>query len=491
MAGPLTADDLLNHYPRFKQQISEIDPAQWAAFPDEQKLRVATQSALNDRPQSAQWFLATMTKNLAQQYDAVRKERWARRYLKLKSPDTTAIGFRLTEKSIGPPVQTDTQIVASYFQKEISRPVYHLLKEDFGLPPNEVVDIIVKHRSYEGALESQLSLMSQNRRLAWYNASYSLIRKLPGVNISAIENMARYTQSGPLTADKLLKRFPSFQQPLIGLDKAHWTVLPDYQKLRVAAMMAQNSNPQSAEWYLATMSKALAQQYDSFSRERGARPYLFLNDVNPAKVSFQSPEKVRGPPIVKDTKVIAVYHKGGVPRPAYLVLKQDFRLTTDDAVNLLIKNRSFEGALESQLSKMPSSERQNWYDRQFKNLSKIYGSQVNDERIARQLIAELSNSNESKRMNAASRLSRMGKRLSKSQIKEIEGIMTSGKQSWSKFLYRQSHCSWHERTSIKYYAAVALEQNQSPYVTSQMKNTARSVKYKSKSEYKVTDPGWV
>jgi hypothetical protein len=306
-----------------------------------------------------------------------------------------------------------------------------------------------------------------------------------------IQNVAKYTCSGLLTADNLLKRFPSFQQQIAEIEETQWGVLPDYQKLRIAAQMAQNASPQSAEWYLATMSKALAQQYNSILQEGWARPYLKLDTPDPTEIVFRLPEKVSGHPIDLDTKTIAAYYEGGIPRPAYLVLQQDFGLTEDDAIDLLIKHRSFEETIESQLSLLPIDKRQAWYDQQYEQLTEFYGSHVNEERVVRNLIIQLSSEDEKDRINAARKLSSLGKKLSESQIKQIERIMIKGEQSWSEFLYRESHCSWYEKTTIKYYAATALENMESPYVSRQLASEAEQVKAHEKERVRVVDAGWI
>jgi len=107
------------------------------------------------------------------------------------------------------------------------------------------------------------------------------------------------------------------------------------------------------------------------------------------------------------------------------------------------------------------------------------------------LIAELSSPNEHVREHASGELSNMGDVISRSQVKRLEDIMRKGSKTWSKFLYRESHCRWFENTSIKYYAANALQGMNSPYVDHAMATEANNLKNKNKTRERVTDPGWI
>jgi hypothetical protein len=108
-------------------------------------------------------------------------------------------------------------------------------------------------------------------------------------------------------------------------------------------------------------------------------------------------------------------------------------------------------------------------------------------------IAELGSPKEEVRERASTGLSRMGSKISKSQVDRLVNIMRRGGNSWTKFLYREEghHCSWWERVSIKYYAAVALQRMSSPHVSSEIANEASNSESKNKTEEKRTDPGWI
>ncbi len=109
------------------------------------------------------------------------------------------------------------------------------------------------------------------------------------------------------------------------------------------------------------------------------------------------------------------------------------------------------------------------------------------------LIAKLREGKEETRNEAVSKLSKMGKKLSESDINMIINIMRSGKDEWETSNYRQSghHCTDYTYTSIKYYAANALLEMKSPYVGDEITREAKQIKSNSTRTKRVTDPGWV
>lgn len=110
---------------------------------------------------------------------------------------------------------------------------------------------------------------------------------------------------------------------------------------------------------------------------------------------------------------------------------------------------------------------------------------------ADKLIAQLHSSRESDRESAAQQLSQMGDKLSKEKVDALISTMRRGGQTWSKFLYREEHCSFYERTSVKYYAADALQRMKSPYVNEQIAQEASRSKDTSTTTQRVMDAGWI
>ena len=110
---------------------------------------------------------------------------------------------------------------------------------------------------------------------------------------------------------------------------------------------------------------------------------------------------------------------------------------------------------------------------------------------AEALIAKLHSPGESERKEAARELSAMGEELSKEKVNELVSTMRRGGQTWRKFLYREGHCDFFEYTSVKYYAADALEGMKSPYVSDEIAREASRCKDTSVTTNRITDPGWI
>jgi hypothetical protein len=110
---------------------------------------------------------------------------------------------------------------------------------------------------------------------------------------------------------------------------------------------------------------------------------------------------------------------------------------------------------------------------------------------ADKLIAGLHSPGESKREEAARQLSGMGEEMSKEKVNELVSTMRRGGQTWRKFLYREGHCDFYEYTSVKYYAADALENMKSPYVSNDLAREASRSKGTSTTTKRITDPGWI
>ena len=107
------------------------------------------------------------------------------------------------------------------------------------------------------------------------------------------------------------------------------------------------------------------------------------------------------------------------------------------------------------------------------------------------LIKQLRSPNEKVRVQASKSLAGMGKDLNKAQVNKIVGIMRTGNEKWRKFLRRESHCTWYEQTSVKYYAAGSVSNMKSSYVTREIQREAAGIKKKSRRNVRVTDPGWI
>lgn len=119
------------------------------------------------------------------------------------------------------------------------------------------------------------------------------------------------------------------------------------------------------------------------------------------------------------------------------------------------------------------------------------------------LIAHLRSPSEEHRIKASNLLVKSSNKLDKSQVNEIIELMRNGRNEWKKYLYRESHCTWYEYTTLKYYAADTLIEMNSPDIIDEILNEAikellkgileEAIKARknNKTKRRVTDPGWV
>ena len=106
-------------------------------------------------------------------------------------------------------------------------------------------------------------------------------------------------------------------------------------------------------------------------------------------------------------------------------------------------------------------------------------------------LEQLENEDEVIRENASIRLVDMGDRLDQRQVNRIVNFMRNSDKTYKKYLYRQSHCSWYEYTTQKYYAAKTLSRINSPYIDSAVKQEATIAVTGGKKKERVMDAGWV
>jgi len=108
------------------------------------------------------------------------------------------------------------------------------------------------------------------------------------------------------------------------------------------------------------------------------------------------------------------------------------------------------------------------------------------------LIAQLQSPDESVRRSAARELSRTTD-ISEAKVNQLISMMRNGSRNWVTSTYRPPghHCTDYEYTSIKYYAASALEGMKSQHVTDKIVREARTCMSNSITTKRVTDPGWI
>lgn len=107
------------------------------------------------------------------------------------------------------------------------------------------------------------------------------------------------------------------------------------------------------------------------------------------------------------------------------------------------------------------------------------------------LITQLQSPDESVRRSAASQLSTAD--ISEAKVKQLISIMRNGNRTWVTSTYRPPghHCTDYEYTSVRYYAASALENMKSPHVSNEIVREARTCMSNSVTTRRVTDPGWI
>jgi hypothetical protein len=107
-------------------------------------------------------------------------------------------------------------------------------------------------------------------------------------------------------------------------------------------------------------------------------------------------------------------------------------------------------------------------------------------------ITELQSSDEPVREGAVLRLSQLGDQLSEAKVNKLINIMRNGHKTWSSSEREEGHhCTWYTYTPIRYYAAKALANMKSKYVSDELAREARNGEANSITRKRVTDPGWI
>jgi hypothetical protein len=120
------------------------------------------------------------------------------------------------------------------------------------------------------------------------------------------------------------------------------------------------------------------------------------------------------------------------------------------------------------------------------------GIQQFKDRKIEKLISQLQSPDESMRETAVRELSATSD-ISPAKIDKLISLMRNGRQSFltDRTRIEGHHCTDYEYTSVKYYAASTLARINSPHVSSEIKQEARSCQASSITTRRVTDPGWI
>lgn len=120
------------------------------------------------------------------------------------------------------------------------------------------------------------------------------------------------------------------------------------------------------------------------------------------------------------------------------------------------------------------------------------GIQQSKDRRIDKLISQLQSPDKVTRETAVQGLSESSD-ISRVKVEKLISLMRNGRQSWVTDRTRNEghHCTDYQYTSVKYYAASALEQMSSPHVSNELKLEARACQFTSITTKTVTDPGWI
>lgn len=110
-----------------------------------------------------------------------------------------------------------------------------------------------------------------------------------------------------------------------------------------------------------------------------------------------------------------------------------------------------------------------------------------------ELITQLNSPDAQIRKTAAQSLSKKGDIISQEKVNELIDIMRHGNKKWTTSRTRNEghHCTDYEYTSIRHYAATALTNMNSQYVSRDIAREAKQRQSDSITKERVTDPGWV
>jgi hypothetical protein len=114
-----------------------------------------------------------------------------------------------------------------------------------------------------------------------------------------------------------------------------------------------------------------------------------------------------------------------------------------------------------------------------------------DTRAMERFVMQLYSPREQVREDAARALSERGKWLSLSQVRRLIGEMRHGVQKWITSAKREGHCTSYQSTSIRYYAAEALQNMRSQYLDTAISEEATKAQMNARSYYSITDRGWI
>ncbi len=308
----------------------------------------------------------------------------------------------------------------------------------------------------------------------------------------AVSTLSNYLTKQVDVADKLLSKYD--YKPPVATDI--WRQYPAIKKIETAYLAAEAAEPNAGgSKLLALLSRDLAQQYEPIHTEPSLRQYLDL-EASPADIRFASPKTTASPIKMKPElrqaigKIADYCGRGGQLGSPQLVLQEYFGLKEELAYQVLNESATHTEAFQRALSHVSSQQRDVTIRRLAENVAAQYEAAKYEVSLKPYLlegeiksrITQLSNSNESVRVSAADWLSRNGTKLYQTEVEHVSDIMHNGSKSWEKVVSRDAcGCYTKETTTVKYYAANALVNMNSPYVSQAITEKARLVQMGGKT----------
>ncbi|MFQ5676880.1 MAG: hypothetical protein ACE5G1_13370 [bacterium] len=197
------------------------------------------------------------------------------------------------------------------------------------------------------------------------------------------------------------------------------------------------------------------------------------------------------PELRQAISVIADYcYSGGPLGSPQTILQKYFGLKQGHAYQVLSESSTHAEAFQRALSYVPEQNRFLTLRRSAEKVAAHYEAARYEKSLKPYLLKEeintrmtqLRNSSENVRVRAANWLSRNGDKLYKAEVDQIAKIMGQGSDSWSRVVSRDAcGCYTKEITTVKYYAASALIDMKSPYVSRAILKKARLVQMRGRT----------
>lgn len=338
----------------------------------------------------------------------------------------------------------------------------------------------------------------------------------------AVETLAKYLVQAPDLTNDLHAKI-GYAPP--GNASAQMKAMPAFRRIEEAYLAAERVAPgDGGKHYLAMMSRALAQQYNSARAESALTPYLAVAESTgtepPSTLKFdyrrtgskviEIPEQARAA-----IRTLSRYATGNSMGSPEVILSKHFGMSVDRSEAIARASRSTKDCLLRGLREVATPERDAGLRRLTDDVIKTYRSAVWEPSLRsylpdavksevtrlEQLIKDLQSRDEATVYVASEKLAAQGRSQGKREavvdlqpkhIRQMVAQMRNSPTSWTRRLRREGHCTWYEWTSARYYAAKAIAEMRSPQVSKEVlaEATRNCSKYAPRDE-KETDPGWI